>query len=283
MDIRILKKADIEFAVSLTVEEGWNYTPGELESMQRLDPRGSFIYEEEEPLGFATCVTYGRTGVLGHLIVSKKGRGRKIGRSLLEAALGYMSDQGVESMLVYATQKAVGLYRNYGFTPLEETLCVHLKLDDTVRREPSPDCLRLEESDLPEVIDIDRELFGDDRGKLIELLYEEAPKQAFKIEREGKIAGFIFCRPDHTGHNLGPWMCLTGRERDADALFRTAASTCGNGRLYMGAFTKNPSSLRIIQNIPRFSEWHVPLMRRGDARYASDISKVFGIAAYELG
>jgi GNAT superfamily N-acetyltransferase len=283
MGIRTLGKEDIDFAVSLTIEEGWNYTPGELNLMQRLDPGGSFIYEEEEPLGFATCVTYGRTGVLGHLVVSKKGRGRKIGNSLIGAALDYMTSKRVKSTLVYATQEAIGLYKKHGFAVLEETSCIHLKLDETVRREPSPDCLRLNEADLPEVIRIDAKLFGDDRGRLIEILYKEAPERAFKIERAGRIAGFIFCRPDHIGYNLGPWVCLTGKEEDADALLRTAASTCDVGKLYMGAFTSNPSVLGVIHDIPRFNEWRVPLMVKGDVRYRSDIGKVFGIAAYELG
>ncbi len=283
MTIRTFRSEDIDFAVSLTVEEGWNYTPGELELMLRLDPMGSFIYEDEERLGIATCVTYGRTGILGHLIVSKKGRGRKIGGALLEAALDYMNGMGVEAMLVYATQEAVGLYRRHGFTVHERTSCVHLRIDDAVRSEPSPDCLPIKRNDLPEIIGIDKELFGDDRGTLINKLYGESPKQAFKIERDGWIAGFIFGRPDHTGYNLGPWECLTGNEKDADVLFRTVVSTFSNGRLYMGAFDNNASALKVIRDVPRINEWQVPLMTRGAKRYQSDIRKVFGIAAYELG
>lgn len=283
MGIRTLSKEDIDFAVSLTVEEGWNYTPAEIGLMLELDPEGSFVYEEKEPLGMATCVTYGKTGVLGHLIVTKKGRGRRIGHSLVDAAVDYMEGKGVESILVFATEEAVKLYQSHGFALRGVTSCMHSRLDSTFHRIPSTDCVLLEKSDLSEVIDIDHRLFGDDRGRLIELLYEESPEGAFKIERDGRIEGFIFGRPDHIGYNLGPWVCLTGDENDAEALFRAAVSTFDDGKIYMGAFTSNLAALKIADLLPPINRWRIPMMTRGKLRYHEDTSKVFGIAAYELG
>jgi predicted N-acetyltransferase YhbS len=283
MGVRILGKEDIGFAVALTEEEGWYYTARELEVMLRMDPEGSFVFEEEESLGFATCVTYGRTGVLGHLIVSKKGRGRKIGHSLVRAAVDYMSSKDVESMFVLSTQEAVKLYQSYGFEIRDEVSCMHSRLDDNFDRSPSTSCTPLMESDLDEVIAIDRRLFGDDRGRLIRILHHEAPQHSFKIERDDRILGFIFARPDHIGYNLGPWVCLTDEASDAEALFRTALSTLGNGKLYSGSFSSNPASSKIMNEIPRINQWRIPLMIRGKARYSADTSKVFGIAAFELG
>jgi GNAT superfamily N-acetyltransferase len=283
MSVRILGKEDIGFAVSLTEEEGWYYTTRELEVMLGMDPEGSFVFEEDEPLGFATCVTYGRTGVLGHLIVSKKGRGRKIGHSLVRAAVDYMSSKDVESMLVLATQEAVKLYQRHGFEIRDEISCMHSRLDDHFDRSPCASCAPLVESDLDEVIEIDQRLFGDDRRRLIRILYHEAPNHCFKIERDDRIEGFIFTRPDHIGYNLGPWVCLTGAASDAEALLKTALSSIGNGKLYSGSFSSNQAALKIMDETPRINQWRIPLMIRGKARYSADTSKVFGIAAFELG
>jgi predicted N-acetyltransferase YhbS len=283
MSVRILGKEDIGFAVSLTEEEGWYYTARELEVMLRLDPEGSFVFEEDELLGFATCVTYGRTGVLGHLIVSKKGRGRKIGHSLVRAAVDYMSSKDVESMLVLATQEAVKLYQRYGFEIRYEISCMHSRLDDHFDRSPSDSCTPLTESDLDEVIEIDQRLFGDNRERLIRTLYHEAPQHSFKIVRAGRIEGFVFARPDHIGYNLGPWVCLTEAASDAEALFRTAISTLGNGMLYSGSFSSNRAAMKIMEEAPRLNQWRIPLMIRGRARYSTGTGKVFGIAAFELG
>ncbi len=76
MTIRNLREHDLEYAASLTVIEGWHYTVKELGFLLRMDPDGSFIYEQGgEPVGFATTITYGRTGVLGHLVVGAQGQG----------------------------------------------------------------------------------------------------------------------------------------------------------------------------------------------------------------
>lgn len=149
MGVRTLRKEDLEFATSLTAEEGWYYTPRELDVMLSIDPEGSFIFEEGERLGFATSVTYGSTGVLGHLVVSKKGRGRRIGESLLEATMDHMKRKGARSIILYATHEAVGLYKRHGFSLRDEIMCVHLNLQEAHRCRRSPDCVRVDESYIP--------------------------------------------------------------------------------------------------------------------------------------
>jgi ribosomal protein S18 acetylase RimI-like enzyme len=283
MGIRALTRDDLVFASSLTVEEGWNYTPRELEIMLKIDPDGSFIYEDEEPLGFATSVTYSRTGVIGHLIVSKKGRGRRIGDILLEATIEHMADMGARSMILYATHEAVRMYKRHGFEPQEEISCMHLHIDDSHRSRRSPLCMPMRKSDLPEVMAIDQEQFGDDRKDLIEVIYQEGPQHSFKIEKNGRVAGYIMGRHDHDGYDLGPWACTTGDPKDAEALFWTELSTFKDPTIYMGSFVKNRAALRITEGVPRIRSWHIPLMVRGEMRYASDLSSLFGIAAFELG
>jgi ribosomal protein S18 acetylase RimI-like enzyme len=283
MGIRVMEKEDIEFATSLTAEEGWYYTPRELEVMLRLDPEGSFIFEEDERLGISTSVTYGRTGVLGHLVVSKKGRGRKIGSSLLKVALDHMTDRGVDSILLYAAQEAVSLYSRHGFAPRDEIYCVHLDLRDSHKRIPSRTCARMKRQDLSEVAELDERLFGDDRSALMKALYDEGPNHAFKIERDGRIVGYVMARHDHIGYDLGPWACTSDDSADAESLFLTALSTLEEGTIYMGSFFKNKEAVRIADTVPKTRSWRIPLMIRGKERYATDPHHTFGIAAFELG
>ncbi len=284
MGIRILKIEDLEFAASLTAEEGWFYTPRELQVMLKLDPAGSFVFEDGEPLGFVTTVTYGKTGVLGHLVVSKKGRGRKIGNTLLATAMDYMMIRGTESQLLYATHEAVPLYQRHGFSTGLEMYCAHLHLADHRKHTLPPDCTPVKRSDLREVASIDKVLFGDDRSKLIEAIFDEGPKHAFKIERDGRIAGFALARHDHEGYDLGPWACLTGDPKDAEALFDAVLSTLDDdSTIYMGSFFQNENALRIIDKGKKIRSWRIPLMIRGEERYGNDLNNVYGIAAFELG
>jgi GNAT superfamily N-acetyltransferase len=284
MGIRTLVMDDLAFAAGLTADEGWFYTPRELHVMLKLDPEGSFVYEEDEPLGFVTTVTYGKTGVLGHLVVSKKGRGRKIGESLLAAAMKYMMDRGTESQLLYATREAVRLYQRHGFSPGLETYCAHLHLEDHKKYGVSPDCLPLRRNDLDEVARIDKGFFGDDRSKLIHAIFDEGPKHAFKMERNGRIAGFVLARHDHNGYDLGPWVCLTGNPNDAEALFDAVLSTLDDdSTIYMGSFFKNEDAVGIIDRNTKIRSWRIPLMVRGKVRYGGDLSRFYGITAFELG
>lgn len=280
MGVRNLRKEDLPFAVDLTVQEGWFYTARELDMMLRLDPDGSFVFEEKDkPLGFATCVTYGSTGVLGHLIVSKQGRGRGISHSLIDAAVEYIAGRGADSMIVIATEEAVRIYEKHGFKVREDIACQHSRLDDSVPRVSSKECAPLERSDLGKVIRMDAELFGDDRSRLIEALHEESPERSFKIERDGRMEGFVLARPDHIGYNLGPWVASSSA--DAESLLKTAISTMGNGKLYSGSFSENLEALEIMNGLGRINEWRTILMIRGRTRY--ETKRTYGLAAFELG
>ena len=282
--MRILGEDDLDFAVGLTVEEGWNYTPVEIGRMLELDPEGSFIYEDGGPLGFITCITYGSTGVLGHLIVSRKARRMKIGDALMKSAVEYMEGRGVNSILLYATVEGAKLYQRYGFTARDEVFCIHSKLVKGFSDRQSESCAVVDKKDLKEISSIDRELFGDDRTRLLETLYEACQSRAFKLERDGRIQGYIFARPDHVGFNLGPWVCLSGEAGDAEDLFSTMLSSLGNeGILYWGVFLRNREAMRFTEMLPKARTWTIPMMIRGKGRYLSDITKVFSLAAFELG
>lgn len=149
-------------------------------------------------------------------------------------------------------------------------------------RSPSR-CKPLTRLDLPKVVEIDQELFGDRRETLLNALYDEGVQHGFKIERDGRLAGYIMGRHDHVGYDLGPWACLTKNPKDAEDLFRSALSTMDPGTIYMGSFIKNPEAIRITNQMPIVRSWRIPLMIRGKGRYESDLSKLFGIAAFELG
>ena len=114
-------------------------------------------------------------------------------------------------------------------------------------------------------------------------LYDEGIQHGFKIERDGRLAGYVMGRHDHVGYDLGPWACLTEDPKDAEDLFRSALTTMDPGTIYMGSFIKNAKAIEITNQMPIVRSWRIPLMIRGKGRYESDLGKLFGIAAFELG
>ena len=284
MTIRNLREADLAYAANLTVIEGWHYTVKELGFLLRMDPDGSFIYEQGgEPVGFATTITYGRTGVLGHLVVGAKGRGKGIGKALLKASIDYMDSQGTDSAVIFSIPDVVPLYERFGFKATDEIYCAHLDLKEAPKKPKRDDISLMEEDDLPEILGIDKGIFGDERAKLVRAIHDEGPGRCFKLVKDERIVGYLFSRPDDTGFNLGPWVNLTDDPKDAEDLFVTALSTFHKGTVYMGTSFKNEQAITIAQKLPIERSWRIPFMTKGRPRYTGDVMKAFGVVGFELG
>ena len=279
----IKEKEDLDFAVRLTHDEHWYYTHLEIGRMLELDPEGSFVFEDHgERLGFITTVSYGRTGVIGHLIVTKDARRRKIGERLLKEAVGYLEGKDIDSIMLYSSGDGQKLYSRHGFTVRQQALVLHTRLEKAHIATRNHRCQLIAPKDLPEVIAMDNELFGDDRSRVMKVLYRDYPQGAFKLERDGQLVGFIMGRPDHVGYDLGPWACTSRDPSDAEALFESLLPVLGEGVLYIGTFPKNEHAVRIFTRLPKIFELEVPLMIKGEDRYLG-AERVYAVAAMELG
>ncbi len=284
MGIHVIKdRPDLDFAVKLTHDEHWCYTHLEIGRMQELDPEGSFVYEEDgKRLGFITTVSYGTTGVIGHLIVSKEARRRKIGEKLVLEALGYLEGKDLDSIMLYSSEDGQKLYPRHGFTVRQPVLVLHTRLEEKHIRRARVPCEHMTSKDLSAVIEMDGRLFGDDRSRIIKVLFRDYPEGAFKLERDGRLEGFIMGRPDHVGFDLGPWACESDDPSDAEALFDSLLPVLGPGVLYIGTFPRNEHAVRIFTRIPKIFEMPVPLMVKGRDRYPGS-DRVYAVAAMELG
>jgi GNAT superfamily N-acetyltransferase len=276
-------REDIQNALSLINTEGWGYASEEIERMLRLDPGGSFLYGKGPLLAVVTCVTYGRTGVIGHLVVSKCARGQKIGRTMLQKAIDYFSSQKVDSILLYATDEGARLYEKFGFRSLRHTHCAYAVVTGKDASHSRSVCELVKPDDLEEIVEVDSRLFGDDRGKLLRMLLSEFPQHSFKLERNGRIVGFALGRASPMGFDVGPWACLTGDETDAESLIKTTISSYGAGTVFLGVFTDNRQAMEIVDRMKKTKTFQTRLMVRGKDRYSSHIENVFGVAALELG
>lgn len=284
MGVHVIRGSeDLDFAVKLTHDEHWFYTHLEIGRMLEIDPEGSFVYEEDgKRLGFITTVSYGRTGVIGHLIVSKEARRRRIGESLLLEALDHLSTKDLDSIMLYASGDGQKLYSRHGFTSRQQALVLHTQLEAQYVREGLKACAPLTANDLPAVIEMDRELFGDDRSRIMKILFRDYPQGAFKLERDGRLLGFIMGRPDHIGFDLGPWECVSEDPKDAEMLLDALLPILGSGVLYIGTFTRNKHAVQVFTRIPKRFELEIPLMIKGEDRYPGS-DRVYSVSAMELG
>lgn len=283
MSIREMELNDMSVVLKLINDEGWGYTSPEIERMLKLEPGGTFIWEDKEPIGVITTVVHNHVGVIGHFVVSAKARGKGIGRALLKRGLEHIQSRNADSVIVIATDDGVPVYKKHGFRFHREILCKHYLIDDShtklPRRRPEP----MRRGDLETIAAIDSQLFGDERRKLVSLLYEESPRSCFKVVEEGWIVGYCMGRKTATGYDFGPWVCPPGELELATELFNATLSSFGPGRIFCGFFAENGTAVAIADRLPLFRMWSTKLMVLGKGRCYPHIDRLYGIAAFELG
>lgn len=280
--IREMGNEGIGQALKLINDEGWGYTPVELERMVKLDPHGSFLYGDDPIAGVVTCVTYSKTGVVGHLVVAKNHRGKRLGKTLMQKAVDYCESRGCESIVLFATEQGQRLYERFGFVVKREAYCVHAKVQT---KDMGPDhnpCEPIREEDLDEITGIDEKLFGDGRSRVLPALLEEFPRHSWKLVRDGRIAGYALGRSGPAGFDLGPWVCTSGGA-DAELLLRAVLRSFGPGHVYMSGFADNKGARGMADSLELINSWNVKFMVRGRDRYPKDDNEVFGVVSFELG
>jgi GNAT superfamily N-acetyltransferase len=281
LSIRNMRDEDIDSALTVINREGWGYTRAELERMLLMDPEGSFLYEDDELLGVITSVTYSKTGVIGHLVVSERARGKKIGQTLIKNAIDYCDGTGAESVILYATADGLPVYKKFGFKEKRQVMLKKAVLSEADHGPARNQCARMESNDLDRVFAMDKRLFGDDREKLLSLLFSQFPQHSWKYERGGLLVGFAMGRTTPSGYDVGPWECISD-SHDAESLLRAVLRSLGSGVVYLGVFADHPEAVRLLNTLSPLTSWKTTFMVRGEDRYPLP-GDTYGMTSLELG
>src|SRR5665648_150285 len=114
--VKPLTRDDYPFAVELANTMNWNMANEDFEFAATLEPGGSFLLVEgSKRLGIATCVSYGKVGWFGNLIVKEGNRKKGGGTTLVTHAIDYLHAKGVETIGLYAYPHLVGFYGSLDF------------------------------------------------------------------------------------------------------------------------------------------------------------------------
>ena len=199
--------ADLEFAARLTKQVGWHSeTLLELLSFFEYDPQGCFLYERVDvPIGMCIATAYQQTGFIGELIVAKQYRHQGIGRALMHAAIQYLQNKNLSGIFLDGVQKAIPLYEDLGFKPI----CRSLRFFGQIPAEEFPDVLPMSAEDLPEILHLDKQFFGEDRSFFLQKRWQNYPELALVWKTNHQISGYLFGRFGMGGWvTAGPWVCL---------------------------------------------------------------------------
>lgn len=203
MNLRTMTTDDIPAGMRLKELAGWNQTPADWRCFLESSPRGCFAAEVDgKVIGTAATIVYEqRFAWIGMVLVDPEFRGRGIGTRLLRKTVEHLDEIGIRTMKLDATPAGRPIYQKLGFEDEYE-------IERWLLKRPASEAVpaSVVHSICDRVLDLDREIFGADRGNLLRSLAAEIPGFVLTAEWDGEIAGYAFGRRGTLADHLGPWM-----------------------------------------------------------------------------
>ncbi|MGH9697486.1 MAG: GNAT family N-acetyltransferase [Bryobacteraceae bacterium] len=271
---------DVPAGLRLCRLSGWNQVREDWLAFLRLSPDGCRVVESNGAIvgTVATLRFAEKFSWVAMLLVDPAMRGRGIGTELLQEALTILKSE--KCTRLDATEAGARIYRTQGFQ--EE-----YRLSRLVAQAPpklgaqTEACRPTSNADLEEVFDLDKRVFGADRGALLHSFFMRAPEYAWVSRNGPALAGYIFGRHGYNHEHLGP-------------LVATAETTAVE---LMTCCLAHKQARSFLIDVPGdFKEWNRWLQNAGFARERSFIrmyrgsrmqpgceSYQFGIAGPEFG
>lgn len=204
---------DVEQAIELSTEVGWNQNAADWHRLISLNPQNCLgIRKDGRLAATATLASYGSSlGWVGMVIVSPPYRGQGLARALLEEVIRQADGEGISTLGLDATDLGRPVYQRLGFhdlTPIDRWSGV-LSVDNE-------HASSTENADLEVIMAWDRAASGADRSALLKHLAGEPEVAVLATD-----IGYAFLRPGRQFWHLGP--AVAGTKSDFCGLLSQAA------------------------------------------------------------
>lgn len=259
IQIRKMTAADVPLGMRLKHQAGFNQTEADWRRFLHVEPDGCFVAElDGQPVGTVTNCVFDSVGWIAMLLVDERVRGRGIGTRLTEHALAYLDARGVACARLDATPRGRPIYEKLGFVAEYEL----------ARLEGSPSAGRLHRSvgtivadELDAVVELDREITGTCRRRLIECLYHEKPDAMHVVRAGDEVAGYLTFREGSDAAQIGPGAALT--DEAGRMLGDVAVQRCAGRRVYVDVPTGNRPAIEWAESTGLVVQRCFTRMRRG--------------------
>jgi len=202
-----LRQEDLEGALRLSTQSGWNQTPADWVRLLRLSPAGCFAGRLDGTLvATSTLASYGnRVHWVGMVLVDEACRGKGFGGVMLARTLEHGRSLG-GTVGLDATDLGRPVYLKQGFVdvaPIDRWSGVLRGGGD------DRDIAMITRSAFDEIVKLDRESCGEDRSEFFLQLMNEPG--VFGVAAYGtELRGFAFLRPGRTCGHVGPVVAADG-------------------------------------------------------------------------
>jgi GNAT superfamily N-acetyltransferase len=293
-EIRLLNISDIPAAVELSSAAGWNQTPQDWETLIKFGPEGCFALAcDGEVASTTTLVRYGgQLAWLGMVLTRPAYRRRGFARLLVNHALRFADESGIETVKLDATEQGMQLYASFGFDPEQPVERwssegkqswagipgdIHsadrpVALLESRTTPPTGSALYASGSLPASSLLAACRAMGDGRGRLL----SELARKGGVMAVEG---GYLLHRPGRLASYMGP--CVASQNEIAGRLIASCLAT-NNGQWYWDLLPEQGEATALAKRFGFAPERRLVRMFRGRAFRSRD-EIVYAIAGFEWG
>lgn len=221
--LRKMTSSHLDDLMRLKDAEGWNQLEEDWELLINYEKSINLVaIQDDNIVGSITAINYDSTVVwIGMMLVARDYRGRGISKLLLNDVIE--KSKKVSSIKLDATPAGKPVYLKLGFV-CEKRLfrMTNPSFSTLVTKAYTPTPVLITHQVLPEIISLDKMIFGAGRSELIKRLYQRYPELAWLIRDGGKITGFCLGRRGQNFTQIGP--VYASSEIGAKALIRSAGN-----------------------------------------------------------
>ncbi|WP_276256434.1 GNAT family N-acetyltransferase [Halomontanus rarus] len=231
-ELRSLTADDLEDAMELSTQAGWNQIDADWERFLARCPEGCFAGTVDGDLVATTTVsTYGDdVSWIGMVLVDEAHRSQGYGSRMFERGLEYAREHGGDIVGLDATHLGEPIYQKYGFEGVTTVYRWQGSVDeptDTDDRERDGRVEPLTAQDLDAVCEFDQSHVETDRSDLLRTLVAESDVRGFYSRGSNGIDGYAVVRPGRRNWQIGP--VVTADPSATESLLRNI-STSFDGR-----------------------------------------------------
>ncbi len=275
-----LTAADLDGAVALNAEAGWNQTAADwLFMLQQGEGMG---VRQDGLIATSMLLPQGnRFAWIAMILVTARWLRRGLASELMRLCITHADELGLVAGLD-ATEAGRQVYLPLGFAdiyPLTRWQVTRRQTDGakaTVGAGVRP----MTTNDLDRVAAWDRDISGAPRNALLRHLHGRCPERAFILESGGNVRGFVLARNGRLASQIGP--LSADDEAGAIALLQPAIAAAP-GPIFLDAADHHGNFLAILADLGFTKQRGYMRMLRGRGRPLDDPSRVFLIAGPELG
>lgn len=275
--IRQMTTNDLRLGLRLSRQAGWNQTRSDWRRFFDLGPEGCFVAElGGRSVGTTMTFVSDRVAWIAMVLVEKSVRRKGIGTALLRHALGYLDECELRTVRLDATHLGRPIYEKLGFVPEYELvrfegIAPSGRAATTVKH-ATPEILE-------DMIEFDRRMTGENRGKMLRALFREFPKNTRVLMQGKKLEGFVTMRSGRNAVQIGP---CTATIKAGPALLSDALNRCARKVVLIDIPTNNVHAVKTAESSGFEIQRRFLRMYRG-RRITNNVSAIWASSGPEKG